>query len=244
MAIRSDGTSTQHLAAPSNSSPTTGAVTMTQWHKLNVDHNAIKILFQYHNNSNGGTSHIIAANVQSDGTTVDFGTAIGGVPSQTETAVQSITTGTWYFYAIIRNGSSVKFYIGSESADATEVANLTDSSLQAQGDYWRWTAMGSSTPTLSADAAIERYKLYNRELTLGEINAERTSLGPSSTTNLWTSNPFTTAGVYTDDGLGSNGWTFSEQGGTGFSTVTGPSPLTTDTNHGPRAFFRVRIRAY
>jgi hypothetical protein len=47
-AIRSDGTNMQHLAAPANDSPVSGTVTILQWDVLNVDHNAAKLLFQFH----------------------------------------------------------------------------------------------------------------------------------------------------------------------------------------------------
>jgi hypothetical protein len=222
-AIRSDGTDTQHLAGPYLSAVARGAVTIMQWHKLNADANTRKILFNYHNNHDGGTFHNIILWTQGDGTTADLITVVG-TPSRFQTGVQSITVGTWYHYAIVRNGSTIRLYVGSETAASTLITTLEDSRLAPQTSVWRFTATGSSGSGLSADASIERFKLYNAALTLAEINAERTSLGPSSTTNLWSYNPFTAAGSYggTD---GSNPMTFTEQGGANFSTVSGPSPV-------------------
>jgi len=228
-AIRQDGTDTQHLAGPNVSSPDLtdngGDVTLMQWHKLNVDHNAIKILFQYHNNGDGGTFHSILFAVSADGTTADFITAIDGVPSQSATAIQSISVGAWYYYVITRSGTSIKFYIGSETTPVSIVATLTDAALQAQSSAWRWTATGNSTATLSADASIERFKLYSRELTLGDIDTERATLPPVSEANLWTYNPFAADGdLGAGTPSGSDPWIFSEQGASNFSTVAGPAP--------------------
>lgn len=228
-AIRSDGTSTQHLAGPHGSSPSSGAVTLMQWHKLNVDHNAQKVLLNLHNNGDGGTFHNIMLLTQSDGTTLDFVTFVSGSASSSRASVQSITVGTWYHYAIVRSGSSIKLYTGSESSPSTLVATLRDRSLASQSSVWRWTATGNSASGFSADASIERFKMYNAELSESQINAERASPEPSNRTRLWTYNPFTTAGSYGAD-HGSNRWTFSEQGGTNFSTVSGPAIVETSVS--------------
>jgi hypothetical protein len=140
---------------------------------LNVNHNAAKLLFQYHNNVHGGSAHAIILYTQSDGTTVNFSTFFNLAPQQTATNVQSVAVGTWYFYGIVRNRSTVQLYVGSEGSAVSLVATLSDSSLQPQSMAWRWTATGTSAAGYSADASIERLKVYNAALTLAQIEAER-----------------------------------------------------------------------
>jgi hypothetical protein len=239
-AVRQDGTSTQHLAGPAGGSPRSGAITITQWHKLNVDATNFKVLFQYHNNRAPSVDAITLV-TEADGTTLDVITIIAGSVSKTAAAVQSIAVGTWYFYAITRNGSTIRLYIGSESSPARLVATLTDARLAVQDIVWRWTATGSSTATLSADASIEQFKIYNAELTQSQIDAERTSLSPSSTTRLWSYNPFTTAGLYSGAD-GSNPMTFTTQGGGNFSTVSGPAPAAVGATEPTPSGYEISIR--
>jgi hypothetical protein len=222
-AIRSDGTDTQHLAGPAGGSPGSGAVTLLQWHKLNVDHKAAKLLFQYHNNAHGGSAHAIILYTQPDGRTLDVSTFVDVVPHQTAAGAQSIAVNTWYFYALVRDRSTIRLYVGSEGSDVGLVATLTDSRLQAQSTAWRWTATGTSTAGYSADASIERLKVYNAALSLAQIEAERCNRTPSSRARLWSYNEFTMAGSY-DGQDGASPWRFTAQGGGNFSTVAGPSP--------------------
>jgi Concanavalin A-like lectin/glucanases superfamily len=222
-AIRQDGTDTQHLAGPAGGSPDSGAVTLLQWHVLNVNPNAAKVLFRYHNNAHGGSRHAIVVYTQADGTSVNVSTLFNIVPQQTAAGVHSATVGTWYFYGVVRNRSTIQFYVGSEVSAVGLVATLTDSRLQAQSAAWRWTATGTSTAGYSADASIERLKVYNTALNLSQIEAERCSRTPASRTRLWSYNEFTLAGAYAGQD-GASPWVFTTQGGGNFSTVAGPQP--------------------
>ena len=238
-AIRSDGTDTQHLASllssPGNF-PASGAVTIMQWHKLNVDHDARKVLFAYHDNNSAGDGYdAIIFLTQANGTTLDINTYNDGVIGQTSAAVQTITVNTWYHYALVRNGATITLYIGSETTASMLVATVTDSTLEAQGIHWRFTATGTSAAGASADASIERVKVFAGELTLAQINNERAILAPGGTSGLRSYNPLTTAGSY-GASSGSSQVTFSEQGGSNFSTVSGPSPVAVPSGAaGPRA---------
>jgi hypothetical protein len=222
-AIRQDGTDTQHLAGPAGGSPGSGAVTLLQWHVLNVNPHAAKLLFQYHNNADGGSAHAIVVYTQADGTTVNVSTLVNLVPQQTATGVHSTAVGTWYFYAIVRNRSTIRLYVGSEASAVSLVATLTDSRLQAQSTAWRWTATGTSTAGYSADASIERLKVYSAALDGTQIETERCSLTPASRVRLWSYNELTTAGSYVGQD-GARPWVFTTQGGGNFSTVAGPRP--------------------
>ena len=222
-AVRQEGLDTQHLAGPAVSSPMSGDVTLLQWHRLNVGHNARKILMNWHNNNDGGHFHQILIAVEADGTTLGIASVIDGVPSQIARGVQSMTIGTWYYYAIARSGSTIELYVGSESSDVARAAALKDRKLTPQTNVWRWTAMGSSTATFSADTSIAQFRLYNRRLNPAQMDAERCSATPVSTRSLWTSNPFATAGSYGAD-AGFQHWLFREQGASNFSTVADPSP--------------------
>jgi hypothetical protein len=225
-AIRQDGTDTQHLAGPAAGSPGSGAVSLLQWHMLNVNAHAAKLLFQYHNNAHGGSAHAIIVYTQADGTTVNVSTFLDRAPQQTAVGVHSATVGTWYFYGIVRNRSTIHLYLGSEAGAVSLAATLTDARLQAQSTAWRWTATGTSTAGYSVDASIERLKVYNAALDRAQIEAERCSRAPASRTRLWSYNEFTMAGSYAGQD-GASPWTFTTQGGGNFSTVAGPNPSCT-----------------
>jgi Concanavalin A-like lectin/glucanases superfamily len=222
-AIRQDGTDTQHLAGPAGGSPGSGAVTLLQWHMLNATPNAAKLLFQYHNNAHGGSAHAIIVYTQADGTTVNVSTLVNLAPQQTAASVHSAAAGTWYFFGVVRNRSTIQLYVGSEGSAVGLVATLTDPRLQAQSTAWRWTATGTSTAGYSADASIERLKVYNAALDRSRIEAERCSRTPASRVGLWSYNEFVMAGSYVgQDGV--SPWVFTTQGGGNFSTVAGPHP--------------------
>lgn len=237
MAVRSNGTSTQHIAQEAGTSPSSGAMTICQWNMLVAIPGADRVMMHY-NDNNGATPDWIALIVGASGV-VDLATIINGVPSTEDSAIHTMTEDVWYFHALVRNGSTVNCYMGTETTAVSLIGSVTNASLGAQSIEWRWIPTGVGGANLSPDHALERVKMYNAVLSESEIEAERVSLTPSSTTDLWgyvAFDSYSTGTWTTSQGDGSP-YDFNISGGTGFSTVTGPSPQAVGGAAGPLATY-------
>lgn len=238
MAVRSDGTSTQHLATNADGSrPASGPVTLCWWHQYRVNPAATKIFAFYHNNavdSGGGASDSHGIMISTDdGSNLDIHTILNAVPQQSAIDVWVPTVGNnlFDFWAIVRDGSSVKWYIGTEfTHEVFLAASLTDANLMEQHINWRLTITGNSAVNVSPDAAVAWYRMWGAALTLEELQAERRGGSPNSgiannfptrTADLFSFNPLVQSGQY-GAVSGSSQTTFTQQGGSGFNTVTGP----------------------
>jgi hypothetical protein len=135
------------------------------------------------------------------------------------------TKGKWYHLAMQRlNATDFEWYIGDETtASVLAVSTTLGSMVNAAVADWV-EALGHSAADATPNARVERWKHYNAVLTLAQIDAERTSLAPFSTTNLWSYNPLTVVTDLTGT-QGSNPYDFTASGPGTFSTASGPAPV-------------------
>lgn len=98
-------------------------------------------------------------------------------------SLNAYSTGTWYYYAASRNGTSFKAYYGAVGAALTEVSGtwaattFTPSLLQIGDSVWtnEWT-----------DGTLAYPKLWDgAQLTLAELEQERYIIRPARTANLY-----------------------------------------------------------
>lgn len=220
MAVQSDGTSTQHLGGIGGNNFANPASFLV-WLKLNATPSALNHFLLVTNQGSDALACSVEENRHMQGILVQ-----DGLISDGPTTIQSaMTLSKWYHFAVVRvDSDTFEYYVGEEAVASSLRTTLTEL-LEAMNPGSVGLG-GSSSAGSSPQCSVERWKHYARALNVNEINAERLSLAPSSTTNLVSYNNLITADATGYAGSqGSVNYNFSEQGGTGFSTDSnGPSP--------------------
>ncbi len=219
-AVLSAGKSTEHLGGVGGRTPASGEnQTFTMWLYLESRISRAASLFLYGDNRSptDGFGLILAG----DGRTANF-IVIHDTSISDIRPCQIMTVGKWYFFSFQREGTTYRCYAGDEHATATLIVTHIETGLSSQGSFWGIGILGSALANDSPNARVERFKHYTAALHATRIEAERACLAPFSTMNLFSYNPFVTHTDYTSS-LGSSPYTFREQGGTSFSTASGPT---------------------
>lgn len=139
------------------------------WIYITTDRNAQGDLFLITNGAGSQYNKLILGN---DGTTLNI------LDQNGNTSGTNLSTGTWYHVAYTRNGATQKAYVNGV-LDITRSNNNTLTTPAAVG----W---GSNTVTW-LNGRIANIKLWDAELTIDEINAERNQflLRRFTNINLW-----------------------------------------------------------
>lgn len=203
MAIRLDASADK--LSRSSSLPSSSAFTFGGWFKFASSPGSYGNTFF---NLSADTNNYIYIQHES-GTQKIWGYLAGS--SQTTLTLNAYSTGTWYYYALARNGTSMKGYYGAVGAALTEVTatwaatTITPNLLQIGDSVWggEWT-----------DGTLAYPKLWDgAQLTLAELEQERYLIRPARTANLygwWPAFPGATERARDYSGNGYN-WT---EGGT------------------------------
>lgn len=227
--LRSDGTSTQHLGGIGGGFSTAADFTLSVWFKPRVsgatNANSRFLMTALDNSEGDGAAFITDANGANIQAEVFDNNSVTDGPTN---CLTSFTANKWYFFTIVRSGSNFSFYTGDEST-ATSLCVTHTQALRGTDAAWGVGLMGISSGGVSIDAEVMHWKHWTVALDSTQVEAERTSLRPSTTTNLFVYSGLATQGQYGPSGGGAGSYTWAEQGNTNFSTITdtaGPCPGT------------------
>jgi len=143
-----------------------------------------------------------------------------GSSTQNITSSTSLTTGTWYFFAITYDSTSKVFtlYQGTTPSNLASLGTITLDFSAVTFD--RQAAGWDGTVSDTSNNAVEYFRDWQRKLTLTELQAEMAAYTAVLATNLFTDTPIQVTGTLTD--LSGNGHTWTANGAISF---TSPGPL-------------------
>jgi hypothetical protein len=218
MAIHSSGTS--YVSYTVSGAPSATIFTVTFWGKITTDNNDFSTFFSIDRVSND----YFVIQTLADGVTPFAERNDGDGPyDNTASWASALTVGTWYFFAGVLNGTTVKLYIADPTQALTSVSNTLAGSPTAA---WATIAMGNiatdTTAELTGDTAA--LKLWDGvELTQAEIEQERWTYLPQRRTNLYMCVPMFSNATANLIDISGNGKNLITQGTPG--TADGP-PIT------------------
>jgi hypothetical protein len=171
VAVRFNGVTTSSYSATTGIPA--GDFTMMCWVQIVADRNNFSTICSIENAAASASSYLIIE-TGNDGTTancyVTGSTIIGSI---------AMTVGTWYKVAASASGATTAFY-GAAAGSA-----MTSLGTGGSGTFTRAQLyMGRNSFGEPLNGRIANYKLYQRALTLAEVENELAQYVPASVTNL------------------------------------------------------------
>lgn len=200
MSVRFDASGDRYTAT--NGAPGS-TFTALWWGRIAVDRNAYSTMLAI---DNGTTSQVLSVQTDTDGTSPYLWLAPHGTNFLDESPTVAMTVGSWYRFAIVRNGTAVTYYAASAtgtigSASGTLTGTLTATTLRlgespAGGEWW--------------NGNLANLKIYSAALTQTEIVTEWGNWQAQRTTSLLRHHKWQTAAETTD--YGPNGYALTTVG--------------------------------
>lgn len=208
MAVRFDAATDAYTTSIGVGAPTGSTYTASCWIYLTTDRNAFSGPWGLATN----VSNYIQADTDTDGTTLKIWSATASF------TVRALTLATWYYLAVVVNGTAnCTSYISEGTAEALVTASSV--AMGAPNAPQR-LSIGDGFPGNGEwwNGRVAAFKLWDAALTQAEIEAERVSVGPVRGSSLLRYHPFVVADTLDYSG---NGNTLTA-GGTATATEAGP----------------------
>ena len=205
MSINFPASSSSQIMVNSTSPPASALYTVIAWMKF----------------TSASISYIISLDSATAGQYCLFGKIIGNLyidwagSGSTQTAGPAATTGTWYRYAAVINGTAATLYTGTATSQLS-VATQSANYVQPTGTL-SWKLGGSTANSNNAAGELANVKIYNAALTQQEIEEEMWQYLPKRTANISRWYPLVVNELNDWSGMGR-----TLTGGTGVTTTTGP----------------------
>jgi hypothetical protein len=204
------------------SAGTRSAYSMTCWAKIDQDRNEFSTVWSFGSNSTADAFTLLGTEAS--------GTQLTHISSSTfkATNIVNMVVGTWYYFGLSMNGATGTVVYRTDQQSTFNTVNITGSGAIAHNNFWLGTdPFGGEY----LNGSITGVKYYSATLTATELQAEAPYLAPVRTTNLVANYQLVSPSTADDSG---NGQTLS--GGTGTTTVTGPSGVTVSPVTAPLPF--------
>lgn len=179
------------------------AFTALCWGRIAVDRNAYSTFISV---DNSATTQVLAIQTDTTGTDPYLWLAPHGTNFLEESPDISMTVGSWYRMAMVRNGTAVTYYLATAAGAVSSVSGTLTGALTAT----RFRVGQSPTSGEWLNGNVANVKVYNAVLTQAEIVTEWGNWQAQRTTNLLRHHKFQAAAETVD--YSGNGWSLTSNG--------------------------------